>query len=85
MRVEVHLARGQDLAARVALSPEGPGRTFLPSGHGLRGLSALLVYFFHVYDMSRKQGVFPSSAAWSIPIFQCGAHGVQIFFMINGF
>jgi peptidoglycan/LPS O-acetylase OafA/YrhL len=73
------------MVTKVELSPEGPGRTFLPSVHGLRGISALLVYFFHIYDMSQKQGFFPSSAAWSIPIFKSGAHGVQIFFIISGF
>jgi peptidoglycan/LPS O-acetylase OafA/YrhL len=73
------------MTTKVALSPEGPGKSFLPAVHGLRGLSALMVYFFHVYDMTQKQGFFPASAAWSIPIFQAGSHGVQIFFMISGF
>jgi peptidoglycan/LPS O-acetylase OafA/YrhL len=72
------------MTTKAVLSPEGPGRKFNASVHGLRGLSALLVYFFHVYDMSRKQGFFPA-ASWSIPLFKCCAHGVQIFFIISGF
>jgi peptidoglycan/LPS O-acetylase OafA/YrhL len=59
--------------------------TFIAPIQGLRGLSALSVYFFHVYDMSRKQGFFPHSIAWASPIFKSGAHGVEIFFMISGF
>lgn len=70
---------------RPVIAAEGPGRTFVQSIHGLRGLSALLVYFCHVGDISRKYGFFPESALWSIPLFRSGAHGVQIFFLISGF
>ncbi len=66
-------------------SPEGPGRSFVPSIHGLRGLSALLVYFCHVWDISAKYGFLPVAIHWSLPLVLCGAHGVQLFFMISGF
>jgi peptidoglycan/LPS O-acetylase OafA/YrhL len=70
---------------RPVVAAEGPGRTFVQSIHGLRGLSALLVYFWHVCDISSKYGFFPESALWSIPLLRSGAHGVQIFFLISGF
>jgi peptidoglycan/LPS O-acetylase OafA/YrhL len=70
---------------RPVAAAEGPSRTFVQSIHGLRGLSALLVYFWHVCDISSKYGFFPESALWSIPVLRSGAHGVQIFFLISGF
>ena len=67
------------------IPPEGPGRMFVEPVHGLRGLSALLVFFCHVFDISKKYGFLPSSISWALPIMVGGAHGVQIFFLISGF
>ena len=55
--------------------------------HGLRGIAALSVYLFHVYDMMRKQDVFdptmlPVALKAAIVSLSCG---VDLFFMISGY
>ncbi len=54
-------------------------RKFWHSVHTLRGLAALLVVAHHVPQYLRSHG-FPS-----IPQFEVGAFGVDIFFSISGF
>jgi peptidoglycan/LPS O-acetylase OafA/YrhL len=53
--------------------------------HGLRGLSALLVFIFHVYGMGTLWGFWPSVLDPLAPLFIAGRHGVEIFFIISGY
>jgi peptidoglycan/LPS O-acetylase OafA/YrhL len=53
--------------------------------HGLRGLSALLVFVFHIYEMAEKYGFWPVSTAFLYPSILVGRHGVELFFIISGF
>jgi peptidoglycan/LPS O-acetylase OafA/YrhL len=57
---------------------------FNASIQGLRGLAALLVFVFHIYDMSRKQSaiVLPYGIVASLNALPSG---VDIFFMISGY
>ena len=61
-----------------------PGRLNLQV-HGLRGLSALLVFLFHLYDMAEKYGFWPVSFLFLYPSILVGRHGVELFFIISGF
>ncbi len=58
---------------------------FNPHIHGLRGLAALMVFIFHIYHMSEKEGFWPSSLDFMAPGFLALSSGVEIFFMISGF
>jgi peptidoglycan/LPS O-acetylase OafA/YrhL len=53
--------------------------------HGLRGLSALLVFIFHVYGMGTLWGFWPAVLDPLAPVFIAGRHGVEIFFIISGY
>lgn len=64
----------------------GEKASFNPAIQGLRGLAALFVYLFHVYDMPRKLGLLPDDIS---PILKTAIlslqSGVDLFFMISGF
>jgi peptidoglycan/LPS O-acetylase OafA/YrhL len=53
--------------------------------HGLRGLSALAVFVYHVYGMGTLWNFWPDSFDPVAPVFAAGKHGVEIFFMISGY
>jgi peptidoglycan/LPS O-acetylase OafA/YrhL len=61
-----------------------PAGSFNPTMHGLRGLSALLVFVFHIFDMSRKLSAL-SLPAWVQGFLTALPAGVDIFFMISGY
>jgi peptidoglycan/LPS O-acetylase OafA/YrhL len=60
------------------------GGNFSPGIHGLRGLAALLVFVFHVYDLPRKLTVIPLPF-WVQAAFRAMPAGVNIFFIISGY
>lgn len=53
-----------------------------PALTGLRGLAALGVLFFHVYNLSGKPEALPSPFAW---LLQMGWSGVDVFFTLSAF
>ncbi len=53
--------------------------------HGLRGLAALMVFFFHVYDMSAQSGVIAEAPLWGQVLLYALSGGVALFFMISGY
>jgi peptidoglycan/LPS O-acetylase OafA/YrhL len=61
-----------------------PASSFNPCIQGLRGLAALLVFVFHIYDMSRKQSAI-SLPTWVQAFLSALPGGVDIFFMISGY
>jgi len=67
------------------LSSTSSGK-FNYSIHGLRGIAALIVFVFHIYDMSRKLEVIPEEIHPVLKgAFVSLASGVDIFFMISGY
>jgi len=61
-----------------------PASSFNPCIHGLRGVAALLVFVFHIYDMSRKLSTI-SLPTWVQAFLSALPAGVDIFFMISGY
>jgi peptidoglycan/LPS O-acetylase OafA/YrhL len=61
-----------------------PASSFNPCIHGLRGLAALLVFVFHIYDTSRKLTTI-SLPSWIQALLSALPAGVDIFFMISGY
>ena len=53
--------------------------------HGLRGLSALAVFVYHMFAMSMLFNFWPSILARANTFFKAGAYGVEIFFIISGY
>lgn len=53
--------------------------------HGLRGVSALAVFVYHVYGMGTLWNFWPARFAPVAPFFSAGKHGVEIFFIISGY
>jgi peptidoglycan/LPS O-acetylase OafA/YrhL len=53
--------------------------------HGLRGLAALMVFVFHIYDMSLENGFWPARFEPVVTPILTGRHGVELFFIISGF
>lgn len=53
--------------------------------HGLRGLAALMVFLFHVYDMSATAGVLHEPALAGQILLEMLSGGVELFFMISGY
>jgi peptidoglycan/LPS O-acetylase OafA/YrhL len=58
--------------------------SFNPCIHGLRGLAALMVFVFHIFDMSRKLSTI-SLPSWVQGLLIALPSGVDIFFMISGY
>ena len=58
---------------------------FNPQIHGLRGVSALLVFLYHIYGMASVWGFWPPGWAFLGPGFLVGQYGVEIFFIISGY
>lgn len=56
-----------------------------PNIHGLRGLAALMVFLFHVYDMSVTSDVITEAALPARIALQALSGGVELFFMISGY
>ena len=53
---------------------------------GLRGVAAMSVFLFHIYDMSLKQGVLPENIPLPIKAALLSlSSGVDLFFMISGY
>jgi peptidoglycan/LPS O-acetylase OafA/YrhL len=83
----VLIGRATLYAGRMTHSPAGapyPPRKNLQI-HGLRGLSALAVFVYHVFGMGLLWGFWPAVFAPVEPLFAAGKHGVEIFFIISGF
>lgn len=53
--------------------------------HGLRGLAALMVFLFHVYDMSATAGVLHEPPLLGQILLEMLSGGVELFFMISGY
>ena len=53
--------------------------------HGLRGVSALAVFIYHVYGMGTLWNFWPVELAPADGFFAAGKHGVEIFFIISGY
>jgi len=53
--------------------------------HGLRGLSALAVFIYHLYAMSMLFNFWPAVLARADIFFKAGSYGVEIFFIISGY
>ncbi len=53
--------------------------------HGLRGLAALMVFLFHVYDMNATAGVLQEPPLFGQIILEMLSGGVELFFMISGY
>jgi peptidoglycan/LPS O-acetylase OafA/YrhL len=79
--------RGSDFTALENSTQQNsavPASSFNPCIHGLRGLAALLVFVFHIYDMSRKLSTM-SLPSWVQALLSALPAGVDIFFMISGY
>ena len=64
----------------------GKSKHFNNSIHGLRGIAALCVFLFHIYDMSRKLELIPEDINLPLKGMLISlAAGVDIFFMISGY
>jgi peptidoglycan/LPS O-acetylase OafA/YrhL len=61
-----------------------PASGFNPCIHGLRGVAALLVFVFHIYDMPRKLSTISLPSLVQAFLSALPA-GVDIFFMISGY
>ena len=53
--------------------------------HGLRGLSAFIVFVFHIYGIADEWHFWPARLAELGFFFRLGQHGVEIFFIISGY
>src|SRR5580704_6359250 len=59
---------------------------FNPCIHGLRGIAALIVFLFHVYDQPRLLGLIPETLPLALKIAIVSlSSGVDLFFMISGY
>jgi peptidoglycan/LPS O-acetylase OafA/YrhL len=61
------------------------GAAFEPSIQGLRGLAALSILLFQLYDIPLRSGFLPSLPAWLGASIHMGGHGAELFFMISGY
>lgn len=73
-------------------NPSDPAAASAPHGggqnaniHGLRGLAALMVFLFHVYDMSVTSNVIAEAELPARIALQALSGGVELFFMISGY
>ncbi len=53
--------------------------------HGLRGMAALMVFLFHIYDMSVTSDVITEAVQPFRALLQSLSGGVELFFMISGY
>lgn len=53
--------------------------------HGLRGLSAFIVFVFHIYGIADEWHFWPAGLTELEFFFRMGRHGVEIFFIISGY
>jgi peptidoglycan/LPS O-acetylase OafA/YrhL len=62
------------------------GRTFYPHVEGLRGVAALYVFLFHVWQTAVQHGAGPLTAWYAAtPFMQYGHFAVAIFIVISGY
>jgi len=62
------------------------GRTFYPHVEGLRGVAALYVFIFHVWQTAVQHGAGPLTAWYAAtPFLQYGHFAVAIFIVISGY
>jgi peptidoglycan/LPS O-acetylase OafA/YrhL len=62
------------------------GRTFYPHVEGLRGVAALYVFIFHVWQVAVQHGAGPLTAWYAVtPFLQYGHFAVAIFIVISGY
>jgi peptidoglycan/LPS O-acetylase OafA/YrhL len=62
------------------------GRTFYPHVEGLRGVAALYVFLFHVWQTAVQHGAGPLTAWYAVtPFMQYGHFAVAIFIVISGY
>jgi len=68
------------------IAPAPQRGNFNPDIHGLRGVAALAVLCFHIYDMSRTQGIVPEDIPFALKAALLSlTSGVDLFFMISGY
>lgn len=62
------------------------GRAFYPHVEGLRGVAALYVFLFHVWQTAVQHGAGPLTAWYAVtPFMQYGHFAVAIFIVISGY
>lgn len=70
--------------ADAADNADSPGDAYLPAITGLRGVAALWVLLFHLYDLSHRVDI--SMGAFNLaPWLTSGYLGVDLFFVLSGF